>query len=62
MSLAIIVKNIITHILCNVISPEHRTLYILFSFILYATQLFVFFLFVSCVSIKMLKTKPMAQM
>ena len=32
MSLAIIVKNIITHILSNVISPEHCTLYILFLF------------------------------
>ena len=45
MSLAIIVKNIITHLICNVISPEHCTLYTLF-FILYATNLYVFlFLF-----------------
>ena len=54
MSLAIIVKNIITHILCNVISPEHCTLYILFFYSVCYQSLF-FFLFVSCVLIKMLK-------
>jgi len=47
MSLAIVVKNIITHILCNVISPEHCTLYKLFFIILYAINLYAF-LFCLC--------------
>ena len=57
MSLAIIVKNIITHILCNVISPEHCTLYILLFLFCMLSIFMYFFLLVSCVSIKMLKKK-----
>ena len=45
----------ITHILCNVISPEHYIARYIYCFFLFCMlPIFMcFFLFVSCVSIKM---------